>query len=464
VPPPVVRGRAALKQRVVGLVFLAVLAGLVALTIALYQKAFTSRVDVVLQADRAGNQLSQGGDVKARGVLVGEIRAVTATADGARVELALQRDKVDMLPSDAQARLLPKTLFGEKFVSLVFDDRSSAPPLSEGDVIPQDRSQTAREFATALDNLLPLLQTLEPDTVSTTLNALSSALRGRGERIGENAVLARDYLAQFNPELPTLAEDFRGVADFADTLDASTDDIVRLLDDLAVVNTNLVDTERELEGFLRSTTGFAGSAESFVAENEQRFIALARESVPNLRVYERYSPQFPCLSDGLARSEAFISDTFGNLQPGLHINLEFTNDLGGYVPGDEPEYFEDAGPTCRGLIGPPEVPFPEFRDAEDGYRDGQQVDERTGERSGGPPDGPEGPYTYPDQRRQGLDGAPDGSASASASATPFSPASYDRAVVGAVLAPALGVTAREVPDVAVLLFGPVARDTVVVPA
>ncbi len=134
------------------------------------------------------------------------------------------------------------------------------------------------------------------------------------------------------------------------------------------------------------------------------------------------------------------------------------------MPGDEPEYLDDGGPTCRGLVGPPEVPFPEYRDARDGYRDGQQVDERNGERSGGPPDGPDGPYTYPDQRRQGPDGAPGESSSASASATPFSPASYDRAVVGAVVAPALGVTAGEVPDVAVLLFGPVARDTVVVPA
>ncbi len=459
--PPLVRGRDLARQRLVGLVFLAVIAGLIALTIALYQKAFTPTVDVVLQADRAGNQLTRGADVKARGVIVGEVREITNVAGGAEIRLALQRDDVEMLPSDARARLLPKTLFGEKFVALVVDDDSSAAPLASGDVIPQDRSETARETSEALDALLPLLQTLQPEQVSTTLNALSTTLRGRGEQVGNNLELARDYLTQINPELPTLAQDFRGTADFADTLTASADDLVVVLDNLSEINRDLVDTEGELDTFLRTTSGVAGTAEDFLAENEQRFIGLARESVPNLQLYEEYSPQFPCMSDGLVRSRELISDTFGVLQPGLHITLEFTETNGGYVPGDEPEYLSDLGPTCRGLVGPPEVPFPEYVEADDGFRDGQGVNERTGERDGEPPTGPEGPYTYPDQRRQGGSG---GGTSTQGSATPFSPASYDRDAVGAVVAPALGVSPGEVPDVAVLLFGPVARDTVVTPA
>jgi phospholipid/cholesterol/gamma-HCH transport system substrate-binding protein len=154
------------------------------------------------------------------------------------------------------------------------------------------------------------------------------------------------------------------------------------------------------------------------------------------------------------RSREFISDTFGVLQPGLHITLEFVEDNGPYVPGDEPEYLDRAGPTCRGLIGPPEVPFPEYRDGADGYRDGQTPDPRTGDRSGPPPSGPDGDRTYPDDDTEG-------DTQTRASVTPFSPASYDRAAVGVAVAPVLGLTPTEVPDVAVLLFGPVARDTVV---
>lgn len=331
-------------------------------------------------------------DVKARGVIVGEVREITNVAGGAEIRLALQPDDVELLPSDARAQLLPKTLFGEKFVALVVDDDSAAPPLASDDVIPQDRSATARETSEALDALLPLLQTLQPEQVSTTLNALSTTLRGRGEQVGNNLELARDYLTQINPELPTLAEDFRGTADFAE----------------------------HPHRLRRRPAGRAGQPVGEV-----------------------------------------IGDTFGRLQPGLHITLEFTETNGGYVPGDEPEYLAEPSPTCRGLIGPPEIPFPEYVEADDGFRDGQGVNERTGERDGEPPTGPEGPHTYSDQRRQAGNG---GGTSTQGSATPFSPASYDRAAVGAVVAPALGVSPGEVPDVAVLLFGPVARDTVVTPA
>jgi phospholipid/cholesterol/gamma-HCH transport system substrate-binding protein len=453
-------GAALVKQRLAGIAFLVVLFGLVALSIAFYQKAFTPVVMVTLETDKIGNQLTPPSDVKVNGVIVGEARRVETGPDGALVTLALQPDAAERIPSNVQARLLPKTLFGEKFIDLVLPEQPAGDMLVAGSIIPQDRSEAARETEEALNNLLPLLQTLDPESVSTTLNAVSSALRDRGDRIGSNLVLVRDYFVEFNPELGSLQRNIQGTADFADTLTAATPDIVKLLDELSVVNRNLVRDQDALERFLRDTAGFARTTEGFVAENEQRFITLARESVPNLRVYERYAPGFPCLAASLAEDHRQISNAFGTLQPGLHITLEFTSDNGPYVPGDEPEYLDDAGPTCRSLgTEGRERPIPEYREGQDGYRDGQDVIPETGGRTGEPPTGPGGPYTYPDQRRKAPQDQ--GTGSASASAMPFSPASYDKAAVGRVVAPALGVGAGEVPDVAVLLFAPMARDTVV---
>ena len=436
--PPLLRGRALVRQRLTGLVFLAVLGALVATSVGLYLKAFTPVVTVTLETDRIGNQLGLGADVKARGVLVGEVRSVRTAPDGAQVELALERSAAARLPADVRAQLLPKTLFGEKFVALSFDDGSTAAPLADGDVIPQDRSETARETAAALDALLPLLRTLDPETVSTTLNALSTTLRGRGERIGGNLELARDYLEQINPELPTLAEDFRGTADLADTITAATPDLVSLLDDLAVVNRSLLEESGALDAFLRGTAGAADTARDFLRENDQRFVTLARESVPNLRLYERYAPQLPCLTKGIADVNDEGERVFGRGQPGLHITLEVTADNGGYRPGDEPLNGDDSGPTCFGLDGEPIRPFPIYKEATDGYCDDQEQQ----------------PGVQTECEREPQSPAPTG-------ATPFSPASYDAAAVGVAVAPALGVQPDEVPDVAVLLFAPVARGTVV---
>jgi virulence factor Mce-like protein len=443
-------GAALVRMRLAGLAFIVVIVLLIALTIALYQKAFTDVVTVTLQADRAGNQLTAPADVKLNGVIVGEAREVEASADGADITLALEPGMVDDIPQNVTARLLPKTLFGEKFVSLVLPEDPAGDSLQEGDVIPQDRSQTARELSTALDNLLPLLQTLKPQQVSTTLNALSTTLRGRGERIGNNLVLAGDYFEQFNPELPTLAEDFRGIADFADNLDAAAPDFLAVLDNLSVVNRNLVDQEQQLEGFLRSTTAVSGTFEDFLAENEDRFVTLAREGRLPLELFARYAPEFPCLAAGIAQSELFIGDAFGTLQPGLHITLEFTQDQGGYRPReDEPQYLDRRPPVCFGLErlpeGQPDVPAPDIN-YQDGYNDRNGPDDSQraadADEGGGPPPPP------------GLPGFP-------AAPVSFSSPDAQRSIINAAVAPVMGTSVDEVPDVAHLLFGPVARGTAV---
>ncbi len=437
---PLLSGRRRLQQQLAGLLFLAVIAGAVGMTVAVYQKAFTPVVNVVLETDRIGSQLSKGGDVKARGLVVGEIREVSSNGDRARVELALQPEAAEQLPKDVRAQMLPKTLFGEKFVSLVFDDASTAEPLSDGDVIPQDRSETARETSEALDNLLPLLQTLKPQQVSVTLNALSTALRGRGDQLGENLELVDSYLEQLNPEVAALGEGFRGLADFTDNLEAARPDILALLDNLSAINRSLVDQEQELNTFLTSTSTFANEMGSFLEENDERLIRLAADSRPSLELYAKYAPQYPCLLKGLDEQLALGAETFGGRVPWLHITLEFTEDQKGYQPGDEPAYGEDAGPTCRGLPpNPPERPMPVDQEVEDGFCD--EEEKAPGIQNGCHNEEPAPPGAENDPARA------------------LAQRELDRAAVNAVVGPIMGLRPAEVPDLAVMLFGPMARGT-----
>ena len=421
---------AVIKKRLSGLLFLAVIAGLIWLTVLLYNKAFTPVVEVTLQATRAGNQLSAPADVKLRGLIVGEVREITSTGDGAELSLALDPDQVDLIPQNVLARLLPKTLFGEKYVELVLPEDPSSERLAEGDVIPQDRTEGARETEEALNDLLPLLRTLKPQQLSTTLNALSTALRGRGDQLGQNLELVDSYLREFNPEVEALGENFRGLADFVDNLEATRPDLLALLDNLSAINRNLVDQEQELNTFLISTTTFAQEMGSFLEENETRLVRLAADSVAPLQLYAKYSPEFPCLARGLDASNELIGNSFGGLQPGLHITVEITEDQQGYQPErDEPAYLDTRGPRCYGL------PAPEGQAEDINFKDGYR-DEL-------------GPDTT-----QGSEAA----ASNNPAAALASPAGQ-RAVMGAVLGPVLGVPADEVPDLAYLLFGPMARGT-----
>ena len=102
---PLRKGRALAVQRLSGVAFLLVIALLVWLSVAFYNKDFTRTVDVSLDTDRIGNQLTVHADVKVRGVVVGEVelqdRAVVL-GEHLGVPGGLGRDEV------AEAELPPR--------------------------------------------------------------------------------------------------------------------------------------------------------------------------------------------------------------------------------------------------------------------------------------------------------------------------------------------------------------------
>ncbi len=109
----------AFKRRLLGVGFLLTVAMLIATSVLIYQKAFTPVVRVTLKAGTAGSQLLRGADVKLRGIIVGDVRSITTDGRTASIGLALDEDEVGLIPANVRARLLPKTLFGEKYVDLV---------------------------------------------------------------------------------------------------------------------------------------------------------------------------------------------------------------------------------------------------------------------------------------------------------------------------------------------------------
>ena len=378
--PPPVKGVQQLKQRLAGLVMLATLFGLVALSIAFYNKAFTPVIKVALETERAGNQLSKTADVKVRGVLVGEVREITSTGTGARLELAIKPEMAKLVGPEVRAQLLPKTLFGEKFVALDPGNAPPSRPLRDGDIIRQDQSSTSIESEKAFNDLMPLIVELRPDRLSTTLNALSSTVRGKGDRIGESLVLQDQLFREYNAILPQIQENIRGLADLAENYDAAAPDILNLLDDSSFSSRALVDQKEELARFLAVSTKANTDFEKFLSDNEEVLKRLPAESLTPLRLYAKYSPQTACLSRGLVDQHELLVPTLGGKQPGLHITLKPTRDLNEYKPNrDETRFGDKAGPTCRGLpLRNKEVPFPVYRNGIDGYRDGEPINPRTG--------------------------------------------------------------------------------------
>ena len=416
----------AAELRLYGVIFLVVIALLLSLTIAIYQKAFTPVVNVTLQAGTIGNQMDTRADVKLRGLIVGEVRSVRADGEKATLDIALQPEDVDLIPADVQARLLPKTLFGEKYVDLVIPEeapgrpiRQDAPdrPIREGDVITQDRTQVGIEIQQLMNDLMPLLRTVKPGELNATLSAFATALEGRGDDIGANLVRLERYLKKLNPHLPSLKEDLARFADVAEIYADAAPDLMRVLDNSVTSSRTLVEKEDALRAALTGTTRFAGTAEGFLDDNAERLVTLGRVSRPTLALFARYSPEYPCLLEGLVDQNRRADETFRGGK--MHITLEFALPRPAYQPGEEPRYGDRRGPHCAGLPNPP-VPAPARR-----FNDGSNHGSGTG---------------------------PGGLGTVSATAA-------EQRAMDALVAPVMGVPADEVPDVATLLFGPMARGT-----
>src|SRR5690348_4251457 len=121
-----------------GVVYLSIAVVLLLVAMLAYNKTFVSSTDVTLDAGGIGNALQKNSDVKLNGVPVGTVTGIRAVDGGSRLTLALDPQTARQLPPDTVARILPKTLFGERYVDLIpgHDDGH----LTGGATIHQDAS------------------------------------------------------------------------------------------------------------------------------------------------------------------------------------------------------------------------------------------------------------------------------------------------------------------------------------
>ena len=335
-----------------GVAFLTVIALLIALSIAIYQKVFDQVTMVTIKADRAGLQLAKFGDARLNGALVGQVREISQDGEDAVIKVALEPAAAEEIPSNVSVEILPTTLFGQKFISFVTPDSPSSTPLRDGDVIPPDRVETNVELNRILSELFPLLRSVRPADLNTTLNALATALGGRGERLGVTLDKLDSYLGAIDDHLPTLRRDLVLLAEVADTYDVAAADLIGILDNLTVTSKTILDKREELDVFFGDLAGLANTSRRVLAENDANMIRVGEVSEPVLRLLAVYSPEFPCLLSGAARYAPRLAKVFEGNQVKQYIEFG-TPQYRNYDQRDRPAYGEVGhGPWCLGLPNP----------------------------------------------------------------------------------------------------------------
>lgn len=337
------------RTRLLGVLFLVlvVLAGY--LTYGQFTQQFTDYDEVTLETSSIGLQLPRRADVKIRGVIVGEVLDVSADADGAEVELGIFPDKRETIPDDVTGSIVPKTLFGEKYVSLVVPEGSDGGSIQAGARI--TKTQLPTEVEEVLSDLYPLLRTVQPADLNLTLTALATALEGRGDALGENLEVLDGYLRRLNPQIPDLVEDLRLTAQVADTYTEILPEIGEVLEDSIVTTGTLEEREEDLKALFSDVSRFSSTAQAFLADNEANLIRLGEVSEPQAALLAKYAGGFPCLLRGIVNAGELQAEAFRGYT--LHIVLEtLPNQPRAYGPEDKPRFGEDRGYTCLNLPNP----------------------------------------------------------------------------------------------------------------
>lgn len=449
-----------LRDLLIGVLTLGLLATGLFVAYLSYHRVLVPHRDVTLETDVVGNALQVGSDVKLNGVPIGSVAKISATDAGADLTLALDPGSLHKMPQNVVARLLPKTMFGERYVALVKPPLPSSTTLRTGDVIHQDDSAEAAELQQVLDAMLPTLRAIQPDKLAAMLGEFSDMLRGQGSDIGDAMVEWSHYIKKLNPKVPQMADDFAKLARVADKWNVAAPDLIDALSTMTKSTNTLVHEQTNLRDLYASVISSADTTRGWVSSNEDTIEVLSKQSRAALRATSPYASQFPCLFKAVADFKPRMDKALGKGtdEPGMHAVLTVMPARSKYLVGKDDITFTKGTPPPRcpyitGQVGtslarveaPTSGSAPSWPADEDSAA-ADAAARRTGEPEQiGPPPG-DNAQSY----LRALGGLGDAN----------SPGENE--LIAELVAPTQGMAPADYPDWSSLLLGPSLRNTKVV--
>jgi virulence factor Mce-like protein len=257
--------------------------------------------------------------------------------------------EMHLIPANVLVDLTSPTVFGAKFVELVPPAEPSARPLHAGQVL--DSQHVTVEVNTVFKQLTAVLDRLDPAKLNETLGAVSQALSGRGEKMGQAFSDLDSFLAKFQPTLPALSHDIAMSAPvFRAYADASAD-LVKTLDNSVKISRTIVDEQRNLDTLLISAIGLADVGNDVLGANRKGLTDVFHLLAPTTDLLNEYAPALTCALAG----EGELTKTPPLPEPSIAISASLTFGAERYrYPSNLPKVAATGGPQCMGL---PKLPF-----------------------------------------------------------------------------------------------------------
>ncbi|HEX4395684.1 MAG TPA: MCE family protein [Mycobacterium sp.] len=330
--------------------------------VAAYQQAFTSYVPITVLADRTGLLLEKGADVTRYGIVVGKVRDIEPSGDRAIMHVGIYADQAPLVPPGATPAIVAPTIFGAKYIEL-----GGAPPQDASAHIQKGEVLSAADISTeandVLGNLNTLLTGIDVAKLNSALGAVSTALRGRGNQVGQLLVDTNSYVARLQKSVPGLGADAASADEVAQTYAAATPDLVRTLSNVAVTSRTLASEHDALPVLLASIINASRDTKDVLDKNANGLEQTLRVLRPTSSMLADYAPMFPCLLASVNQMRIHLDKVLGYQYPSLHIYTQLIPGVAPYkYPRDLPRIVPPTPPTCfGGPLRPSDGPVPYYK-------------------------------------------------------------------------------------------------------
>jgi phospholipid/cholesterol/gamma-HCH transport system substrate-binding protein len=326
-----------------GLLTVLAIIGIVALAVGLFRASFTKTVPLTVLSPRAGLVMNPDARVKMRGVQVGKVKSIENLPDGtAALHLAMDPSQMRLIPANVNANIASSTVFGSKFVELEPPDQPSAQALKPGQVI--NAEHVTVEINTVFQQLVNVLDKVDPAKLNETLGAISKAFNGRGEKLGQALTDFDQLFAKLDPSLPNLEHEMQTLPPVANAYADAAPDLMTTADNATRISRTLVDEQQNLDTVLISATGLADVGNDVIGGNRQAITDVLHLLVPTTELLDRYNDNIRCSLGGIAA----FSHSPPLPDPGVLVSIAFTLGIERYrYPHDLPKVNAKSGSLCE---------------------------------------------------------------------------------------------------------------------
>jgi virulence factor Mce-like protein len=209
------------------------------------------RITVTLELPNTGG-LYRFALVSYRGVRIGKVTTVEATADGAKATLSLETSP--KVPADLRAEVRSISAVGEQYVDL--RPRTDAPPyLHDGSVIALRDTMIPQQVGPMLDQVSAMVDSIPKEKLGALLDETSKGLDGAGYDLGSLFDSSAKLAAGLDGAADRTRTLFDDAAPLLDTQAESVDSISTWARSLAGVTGQLVTNDSQLRTILTEGPG-----------------------------------------------------------------------------------------------------------------------------------------------------------------------------------------------------------------